>query len=148
MILMFDILHLILCIIRSRGSVWLRTGRPGFDPQQRQRIFLLASASRPALGITQPPVQWVPGVLSPGAKRGRDVIVTTHSHLVPKLSMSRSYTSSPCRLYRGIILPLCIITMYINRLQGPQLIDYMCAPFLHECQLKKFKTLSWPQTKL
>jgi hypothetical protein len=37
----------------------------------------------PALGPTQPPVQWVPGVLSPGVKRGRGVTLTTHSHLVP-----------------------------------------------------------------
>jgi hypothetical protein len=35
-------------------------GRPGFNPRQRQRIFPLASASRPALGPTQPSVQWVP----------------------------------------------------------------------------------------
>jgi hypothetical protein len=33
-----------------------------------QRIFPLVSVSRPALRPTQPPVQWVPGVLSPGAK--------------------------------------------------------------------------------
>jgi hypothetical protein len=32
-----------------------------FDPWQRQRIFSLASEIRPALGPTQPPVQWVPG---------------------------------------------------------------------------------------
>jgi hypothetical protein len=66
----------------------------GFVPRRRQRIFPLASASRPALGPTQPPVQWVPGVLSPGIKCGRGVMLTTHPHLVPRLRMSRSYTSS------------------------------------------------------
>jgi hypothetical protein len=83
----------------SRGSSvsivsWLRAGRSGFDLRQRQRIFLLAAASRPALGPSQPPVQWIPGVLSPGVKRpGRDA---DHSpHLVPRLSRNRSYTSSP-----------------------------------------------------
>jgi hypothetical protein len=50
------------------------SGRSGFDPRRGQRIFTLASVSRPALGPTQPPVQWVPGVLSPGGKArpGRD----------------------------------------------------------------------------
>jgi hypothetical protein len=43
-----------------------------------QRIFPLSSVSRPALGPTQPPLQWVPGVLSPGVKRGRGVMLTTH----------------------------------------------------------------------
>jgi hypothetical protein len=35
------------------------------------------------------------GVLSPGIKRGWGVTLTTHPHLVPRLRMSRSYTSSP-----------------------------------------------------
>jgi hypothetical protein len=30
-----------------------------------------------ALGPTQPPIQWVPGVPSPGVKRGRGVTLTT-----------------------------------------------------------------------
>jgi hypothetical protein len=46
-------------------------------------------------GPTQPPVQWVPGVLSPGVKRGRGVTLTTHPHKVSRLWMSRIYTSSP-----------------------------------------------------
>jgi hypothetical protein len=41
-------------------------------------IFPLASVLRPALGPTQPPVQWVPGVLSADVKRGRGVALTTH----------------------------------------------------------------------
>jgi hypothetical protein len=32
------------------------------------KIFPVASVSTPALGPTQPPVQWVPGILSPGVK--------------------------------------------------------------------------------
>jgi hypothetical protein len=53
------------------------TGRSGFDPRQGQRIFPLSSVSRPALGPTQAPVQWVPVVFSPGIKRGRGVTLTT-----------------------------------------------------------------------
>jgi hypothetical protein len=45
--------------------------------------FSLTSESRTAVGLTQCPVHWVPGVLSPGAKRGRGVTLTTHPHVVP-----------------------------------------------------------------
>jgi hypothetical protein len=75
-------------------------GRSRLDPRQGQRIFLLAPASRPALGPT--PIQWVPGVLSLGVKRGRSVTLTTHPYLVPRLRMSRSYTSSPPMCLHGV----------------------------------------------
>jgi hypothetical protein len=52
--------------------------------------------------FTQPPVQWVPGVLSPGLERGRCVTLTTHPHLVPRSRMSRSYTSSPPKRLHGV----------------------------------------------
>jgi hypothetical protein len=84
---------------RSRGSSVSIAADYGLDDRgsilDRQRIFLLASASRSALGPTQPPVQWVPGERTSGVKRGRGVMLTTHPHLVPRLSMSRSCTSSP-----------------------------------------------------
>jgi hypothetical protein len=35
------------------------------------------------------------GRFFPGVKRGRGVMLTTHPHLAPRLSMSRNYTSSP-----------------------------------------------------
>jgi hypothetical protein len=44
----------------------------------RGKIFLFSAASRPDLGPTQLPIQWVPGALSPGLKQpGREA---DHSH--------------------------------------------------------------------
>jgi hypothetical protein len=63
---------------RSRDSsvgivTTLRPGRSGFDSRQELGIFLFATSSVPTLGSTQPPIQWVPAVLSPGVKRpGRE----------------------------------------------------------------------------
>jgi hypothetical protein len=64
----------------------------GFESRQGLSIFLLTTAFRPALGPTQPSIQWVPGALSPGVNRpGREA---DHSpHIVPRSRM------------RGAILP-------------------------------------------
>jgi hypothetical protein len=45
----------------------------GFESHQGLGIFLFTTASRPALGLTQSPIEWVPGVVSLGVKRsGRE----------------------------------------------------------------------------
>jgi hypothetical protein len=45
----------------------------GFDSQLELGIFLFTTVSRMALEPTQPPIQWVPGVLSLGVKQpGRE----------------------------------------------------------------------------
>jgi hypothetical protein len=50
--------------------VWmgLRAGRPGLYSRQG-KIILYSTASRPALGLTQPLIQWVQGEISPRMKR-------------------------------------------------------------------------------
>jgi hypothetical protein len=50
--------------------------------------------SRPALGSTQPPIQWVPGALSRGSI-GRGVKLTTHLQLVPRSSKCESINPLP-----------------------------------------------------
>jgi hypothetical protein len=57
----------------SSGSIVCDYGLDdrAIDPRQVQRIFPLASVSRQALWPTQPPVQWVSGILSPGVKARR-----------------------------------------------------------------------------
>jgi BarH-like protein len=91
----------------NRGSsVSIVSGRPGDRgsiPGIGERIFPLACVSRLALGLTQPPVQWVPWDLSPAVKRGKGVTLTTHSYLVPRSWMSRSYNSSP------LAHPSCVV---------------------------------------
>jgi hypothetical protein len=67
--------------MESRLTTDWTTGRSGFDHRQRQgNFFPSASASRPALGPTHPPVQWVAAGPFPGAKvrPGRDADHSPH----------------------------------------------------------------------
>jgi len=57
--------------------------------------------SRPALGPTQPPVQWVPG-LSRGVKSGRGVTLTPHPLLVPWSRKSRAIPLLPLWAVRPV----------------------------------------------
>jgi hypothetical protein len=74
----------------------------GFESRQGLGIFLFTTASRPTLGPTQPPVQWVPGALSLGVKRPR----REAEHSPPssaEVKNAWSYTSTlPVRLH-GVV---------------------------------------------
>jgi hypothetical protein len=72
--------------------------------------------SRPTLRPIQPPLQWIPGAISPGVNRpGHEA---DHSHLVQRSGMVELYLHSSMRLHgmvpnllsRGTFLPFSFIT--------------------------------------
>jgi hypothetical protein len=78
-------------------------GIQGFDSRRRLGIFLFTTASRTALGPTDPPIQWVPWALSLGVKRpGREA-----GHSPPFSAEVKEcvelYLHSPIRL-NGVVL--------------------------------------------
>jgi hypothetical protein len=103
--------------IRSRdSSVGIATGY-GLDDREfwirvpvGSRIF--STSSRPALGPTQPPIQWVPGAFSLGVKRrGRKA-----DHSPPasvEIKKTWLYTSTPTYAFMAWCL--------INQVQGTTL---------------------------
>jgi hypothetical protein len=72
---------------------------------RRNKISLLSTSSRPVFGPTQPPIQWVPGPLSPGVKRlGREA-----DHSLPTSAEAKNkwiYTSTP----RYVFMAWCLIS--------------------------------------
>jgi hypothetical protein len=74
-----------------------------FVSRQGMGIFLLTTASRPALGSTQPPIQWVPGDLSQGVKLpGHEAHHSSPSSAEVKNAWS--YTSIPPIRLHGVVL--------------------------------------------
>jgi hypothetical protein len=79
----------------KKNSVWLRAGWPRGQSWSLGRFKnFLFMESRPAVGSTQPPIQWVPGALSPWVKRpGREA-----DHSPPASAEVKKlwiYTSTP-----------------------------------------------------
>jgi hypothetical protein len=78
-----------------RYSDWLRAGRPRGRSSSpgKGKTCLFSTSSRPVLGPTQPPIQWVPGALSQGVKRpGREA---DHSPTSAEVKKTWVYTSTP-----------------------------------------------------
>jgi hypothetical protein len=75
----------------------------GFDSRRGLGIFIFTTASRPVLGPSQPPIQWVPGALSAGVKRpGREA-----DHPYPSSAEVREcveLTSTPPIRLHGMVL--------------------------------------------
>jgi hypothetical protein len=98
------------CMLRAMiaQSVWhwatgWTVGVLRFDSRLGLRIFLFTTASRTALGPTQPPTQWVLGVLSVAVKRpGREADHSSSSSADVK-EYVELYLHSPIRLH-GVVV--------------------------------------------
>jgi hypothetical protein len=84
------------CAFDSDG---LRTGRPGFNSRRGQAL-------RPALGRSQPPIEWLPGVSFP---RGR---AADYFHLLSRARMVDVYLPDPTRLHGVVLNRLCTRTHF------------------------------------
>jgi hypothetical protein len=82
--------------LHNSYSLRLRGGRPRVRSSSpgEGKNFLFSASSRLDLGLTQPPIQWVQGALSPGVKRsGREA--EQSSPTSAEVKKTCIYTSTP-----------------------------------------------------
>ena len=96
------------CIVRGPGSsVGIKTGYLLNGPEIETRWGQdFPHLSRPALELTQPPVQWVPGLS--GVKSGRGVTLTPHRLLLPWSRKSRAIPRLPIMGRTACTEPQCL----------------------------------------
>ena len=89
-------------IVGHESSVGIAT-RYGLDgPQIESRWERdFPHPSRPVLGPTQPPIQWVPGLFR--GQSGRGMVLTTHPLLGPRLKKEYIYTSTSSLGLRSLL---------------------------------------------
>jgi hypothetical protein len=84
-------------------SAGLRAGRSGVRVPAGAGNFSLHTASRPALGLNQPPIQWVSGDLSLGVKRpSREADYSPP--FSAEIKNAWSSTSTPSIRLHGVVL--------------------------------------------
>ena len=79
-------------IARSVWWLWYGTNDLGFKSWQGQEILLCSIISRPALGLTQPPIQWVPVTVAPRVKQPECEVYHSPPSC-PKVKNERNSTS-------------------------------------------------------
>jgi hypothetical protein len=86
-------------MLQCLATGW-KTGRSRFGPRQRRKNFSSSLCVQTGSGAHPASCTMGSGGPLPGVKRGR--ALTAHKLLVPRLRMSRSYTSSPPKRLRGM----------------------------------------------
>jgi hypothetical protein len=76
--------------VRTATGYWLDGREVGVRVPVGARFFLLSTSSRPILGPTKPPIQWVTGAISPGGKN-----LTTRLQLLPRSRIRGSVQPLP-----------------------------------------------------
>jgi len=86
----------------QRWATGWTIGVLGFHSRRGLGIFLFTTLSRTALGLTQPPIQWVPGDPSLGIKRPRREDYSPQSSA--EFKNAWSYASTPPYVFMALCL--------------------------------------------